>query len=500
MKSSLFLKLAPFLCFSLTVFGQSLVGNIIYGEAASDHEGYRISISSDGSIIALGSPFHVDSGHVRVFQFDNGTNMWVQLGANIDGSLTGDAAGASVSLSADGSRVAIGARGNDGNGDSSGQVRVFEYDMGTDSWNVLGNELFGEAAGDWFGISVALSSDGNVMAAGAIYNDNVPSNSGQVRVFQYDMGTNMWNQKGSDINGQANGDNMGGAVSLSSNGNIVAIGSIYNDAGGSNAGQVLVFEYDMGSNSWNPLGNRINGDNSSDRSGHSVSLSSDGKTVAIGTPFNSGGGNTSGQVRVLRYDMGSNMWLKLGSDIYGNIGDQAGYSVSLSSSGNIVAIGANYDSTAGYRSGRASVYQYNQGSNSWNLAGSDINGEAASDQSGYCVSLSSDGNRLAVGSYDNDGNGANSGDVRIFDMSGVLATERFIQSNFNLFPNPTQDKFTIVLKEGMELEKVSLYNNLGQFLFSSFEYSVDIKSLSRGLYFAEIVTEQGKATKKLVVK
>ena len=47
----------------------------------------------------------------------------------------------------------------------------------------------------------------------------------------------------------------------------------------------------------------------------------------------------------------------------------------------------------------------------------DIDGEVAGDESGYGVSLSSDGNRLAVGALNNDGSGTDSGHVRVYDLS-----------------------------------------------------------------------------------
>ena len=46
--------------------------------------------------------------------------------------------------------------------------------------------------------------------------------------------------------------------------------------------------------------------------------------------------------------------------------------------------------------------------------GSDIDGEAAGDWSGYSVSLSSNGSRVAIGAYENDGNGNDSGHVRVY--------------------------------------------------------------------------------------
>jgi len=51
--------------------------------------------------------------------------------------------------------------------------------------------------------------------------------------------------------------------------------------------------------------------------------------------------------------------------------------------------------------------------------GDDIDGEAANDQSGYSVSLSSDGTRVAIGAPFNDGNGSNSGHVRVYEYSGT---------------------------------------------------------------------------------
>ena len=61
---------------------------------------------------------------------------WSQLGADIDGEATNDYSGNSVSLSSDGTKVAIGAYLNDGNGSSSGHVRVYEYS--SSSWSQLG--------------------------------------------------------------------------------------------------------------------------------------------------------------------------------------------------------------------------------------------------------------------------------------------------------------------------------------------------------------------------
>ena len=66
-----------------------------------------------------------NSGHTRVFEY-NGTD-WAQLGGDVDGEAAGDRSGRSVALSADGTRLAVGAYVNSGvNGDSSGHARVYD--------------------------------------------------------------------------------------------------------------------------------------------------------------------------------------------------------------------------------------------------------------------------------------------------------------------------------------------------------------------------------------
>ena len=68
----------------------------------------------------------------------------------------------------------------------------------------LGSDINGEAAGDYSGCSVSMSSDGTIVAIGAPYNDGNGSNSGHVRVYQYSGGS--WSQLGTDINGEAAND------------------------------------------------------------------------------------------------------------------------------------------------------------------------------------------------------------------------------------------------------------------------------------------------------
>ncbi|MFN5603502.1 MAG: hypothetical protein ACK49V_03005, partial [Actinomycetes bacterium] len=170
----------------------SQIGAEINGETGGDQSGYSVAMSADGSRVAIGAINNdgtgSNAGHVRVYTLTN--NAWTQIGGDINGENVSDQSGFSVAMSADGSRVAIGANKSDGNGSDSGHVRV--YTLTNNAWTQTGGDIDGEAAGDWSGYPVAMSADGSRVAIGAIYNDGTGSNAGHVRV--YTLTNNAWTQ------------------------------------------------------------------------------------------------------------------------------------------------------------------------------------------------------------------------------------------------------------------------------------------------------------------
>ena len=100
----------------------------------------------------------------------------------------------------------------------------------------MGSEINGKATGDIAAI-VSLSAAGDRLAVGAP--DETTNTAGRVFIYEYSGGD--WIQLASDIDGEAPGDLSGGSVSLSSTGDRVAIGAIYNDSGGDDAGHVRVY-------------------------------------------------------------------------------------------------------------------------------------------------------------------------------------------------------------------------------------------------------------------
>jgi hypothetical protein len=400
--------------FSTKIFSSwQQIGSDIDGESNYNNGGWSVSFSANGNTLAIGAAANdsngINSGHVRVYDWNS--TEWVKRGQDIDGEADWDNTGHSVSISADGNTVAIGAPYNDGNDSNSGHVRV--YDWNSNAWVKRGEDIDGEAAEDYSGYSVSISANGNIVAIGAFGNDQNGSNRGHVRVYYWN--STAWVKRGEDIDGEAISDESGFSVSIAADGNTVAIGARYN---GNGSGHVRV--YDWNSNAWVKRGQDIDGEAEWDNSGSSVSISADGNTVAIGAKDNDGNGNASGHVRV--YDWNSNAWVKRGQDIDGEAADDySGRSVSISADGNTVAIGASNNAGNGNNSGHVRVYDWN--STAWIKRGLDIDGEAISDESGFSVSLSADGNTVAIGAWLNDGNGSDSGHVRVYrsDVNSILS-------------------------------------------------------------------------------
>jgi len=372
------------------------LGSDIDGEASSEM-GRAVSLSADGTVVAIGAPF--DAGQVRIYQYSNGS--WSQLGLAIAGEADGDQSGFSVSLSSDGTTVAIGAPLNGGNGESSGHVRVYEWNGS--AWVQKGGDIDGEVANDKSGHSVSLSADGTEVAIGAP--DGGSSGAGYVRIYQWNG--SVWVQKGGDIDGEVANDKLGYSVSLSADGTEVAIGAINHDPTDSYAGTVRIYQWN--GSVWVQVGSDIDGDEVGNKFGHSVSLSADGTEVAIGAP--DGGLSGAGHVRV--YEWNGSGWVQKGGDIDGEAQyDLFGYSVSLSADSSVLAIGAkSHDNFAG----SVRIYKYSNGS--WSQVGSDIDGEAANNGSGHSLSLSADGTRVAIGAPFNS---SSAGHVRIYSITESL--------------------------------------------------------------------------------
>ncbi len=482
-------------CFTV-VYGQvwTQVGQDIDGEANGDKSGYSVSLSKDGLVVASGSIENDDSGgnagHVRIYENVAGT--WTQVGQDIDGEAVGDKSGYSISLNSDGSIVAIGATGNDGNGGfDNGHVRIYENIAGT--WTQIGQDIDGENGLDQFGNSVELSADGSIVAIGGFFNDDNGGNAGHVRIYENIAGA--WTQIGEDIDGEASGDEFGTSLSISTDGSIVAIGAPFNDGSGSNAGHVRVYENIAGT--WTQIGEDIDGEAVEDKSGYSMSLNGNGSIVAIGAIGNDGNGEfDNGHVRI--YENIAGTWTQVGQDINGEAAENNfGYSVSLSSDGSVVASGAIYNYDNGIEAGHVRIYENTAGT--WTQVGEDIDGEVMSDKSGNAISLSSDGLNVAIGAYLNDGNGNNSGHVRVYKrLNTVVGFQALQQKEIYVYPNPTQGIINLEFSDE-NIKEITVVDVTGKQLIKvQRDKQIDLSNLNAGIYFVKVLTENELLTSKVI--
>ena len=314
----------------------------------------------------------------------------------------------------------------------------------------LGETINGDSSTSNFGQTLSSNLDGTIVVVGAPNYSQVDLlNIGQVNVYKYDE-NNGWTQLGQSINGTTENEKLGESISLSLDGNFIAVGS-------PNTGNVKV--YDLINNNWVQSLSDIIG-NSDDNFGKSLSLGADGTIIAIGAPNS----NNKGCVKVfklikylvnieLTLDFTPGEWdyeiswlikdsdenivkesqnypdrittdtnlltetfsLKegeytfVGNDSWGDGWNRASITIKDTNTNEVYLDNFTFTSGRTYET----TFIINDESNDvWTQLGSDIEGEAIGDKFGNSVSLSGDGNILVVGAPYNE----NKGEVKVYQL------------------------------------------------------------------------------------
>jgi len=313
-------------------------GNRINGTENKVRLGSSVSISGDGKSVAVGS---LDERHLDVFKSEAG--VWKSIGGNIvstSESIDIESSKIDVSLSYDGTKVAVGIPQ-----ENEAAVYVLKTNG---NWGRLGGSITSENDDIDFGSSVSISSDGEFVAVGS---PNSNGKKGMVMVMTYE--DYAWIEVGKPIIGEVEGDMVGTSISLSDDGNVLAIGCPNHEMDNVKTGHVHIYKKSNtnGVYSWDLYGDEImDTSGSGSEFGSSIDLSGDGTTVAIGAPQSNDGHGTA---QVYRYLAAEEKWLMIG-DINGRMNEESGASVSISSDGSIVAIGANRFK----KKGAVRVYEY----------------------------------------------------------------------------------------------------------------------------------------------
>ena len=419
-------------------FGQSWtqIGTDIDGQQEGDEFGFSVDLSADGTRVIVGARLHAletdFAGQVAVYK--RAGNQWIPMGNAIDGTQSMIEFGYSVVISDDGNRIAVGAPKADPFGIDKGSVRVFEWI--NNQWIQLGESIDGSFVFDQAGQSVALSADGNRIAIGAHLNDGSGPNRGHVRVF--DFINNNWVQMGADVDGENTSGQSGWSVRLSADGVVMAIGAISNNENGLISGQVRVYEFNgVG---WVQMGSDLNGLTAGDRLGWSIDLSQDGSHLAIGAPQNIESSDAPGYVKV--YEFTGNEWSLLSPPLRGQQpNEEFGSAVRLNAEGTKIAIGAPGHKFDGDEQGVVRIYELIGGS--WTEVASPLYGEATGDLFGAALAFNAEGNSVAIGAIRNSGETNNAGHVRVFEAGFLGTAEINFEEIIQIFPNPTTSYFSI---------------------------------------------------------
>lgn len=353
-----------------------------------------------------------------VYVEDLTTPLWRQIGNEID-SVFSSKTITSTAMNGDGTIFIAGVA-------ASNEVKVFKYTEETNldgtwkngSWSQMGNTLTGTGN---FGQSVSINKKGNVIAIGA---PNTTNNTGGTKLNAGSFETYFWN--GSDwssLNGASNHDadqNVGYSVSLNDEGNkILAGGPGITDTSGTLKG--TVFYYEHNGQSWS--GQQLIGSTMAvgDQWGYSVKISGDGYTFAISGP---GKNSNAGNVHIFRFEGSTLRELDDPLLFSGSSGDQSGYKISLNKNGNILAISAPFDDDNATDSGEVRVYRISGLGGTWTQLGTSIKGNNEGENVAEYLDLNASGNILAIGTkqYDGEGNwnlNDNRGIVRVYKFDTV---------------------------------------------------------------------------------
>ena len=435
---------------------------------AEDGFGSRIALSADGHTLAIGAAAEEsgatgidgdesdnsahDCGAVYVFRY-SGSAWHQEAYLKASNAEAYDTFGWSLSLSADGNTLAVGAPGERGNatginGDESnndewdsGAAYVFRFSE--TAWR---QEAYIKASNtDWghrFGSAVALSADANTLAVGAPDEasnavgidgnqlDTSARGAGAVYVFRYAGST--WGQqayvKASNTDAW---DGFGIALALSADGNTLAVGAKWEDSnavgvGGDPfdnsavaSGAVYVFGYS--GSAWTQQAYlKASNAEAGDTFGVSLALSADGETLAVGANRESSGATgvggdpfddsatRSGAAYVFRHS--GSAWSQEAYVKASNTGAEDGFGtrVALSSDGNTLAVGAQGESSNATGIGgdeldnsalnSGAVYVLRRSASTWTQhAYVKASNTEAGDEFGVPLALSADGSELVAG-------------------------------------------------------------------------------------------------------
>lgn len=411
---------------------------------------YQLGVSDNGGKIIAGSPQKGTTGNAILF--DDGTVSastdlpmlpWggikgrdvfsvvtVDLGegwnwtetalVGSDISASSDYCGADSAMSGDGSIIVAGSNKEFG---SNKRGKVYVFENGTQvaeltASDAVSTDLFG-------GAGIAVSNDGNTIAVGAHRWDyGIYTDGGAIYVYEKPIGG--WanateDARLSDSTQARDYDLAGSNISISGDGSTVVAASHAGTASLANPGAGIVYVRPGAAGTWanstTPTATLTRSTRASSEDVHSVAISQDGSTIAVG--FSSADVNRTNNGVVCIYDKPGGGWANATEDHVLQPGALAssshyfGWAVSLSSDGTyMAAVSRGGEDGLGY----STAYLFSTNGTTW-TEDAVLSMEDQADQYSESVAITSDGSRVIAGAslWDLDGTTTNCGCIYVWD-------------------------------------------------------------------------------------
>jgi hypothetical protein len=394
---------------------------LLASDAASNDEfGISVALSADGNTAIVGAYLEGTSPNTTngaAYVFTRSGSTWTEQQKLLaSDAASGDYFGYSVALSADGNTAIVGAFLEDTSPNTNnGAAYVFTRSGSTwtQQQKLLANDV---ASNDYFGVSVDLSADGNTAIVGA-YLEDTPPNTDNGAAYVFTRSGSTWTQQQKLLaSDAASNDEFGISVALSADGNTAIVGarsedtSPYNDSG-------AAYVFTRSGSTWTEQQKLLASDAAAAvYFGISVALSADGNTAIVGAYFESTAPNIVNGAAYVFTRSGST-WTQQQKLLARDAAslDLFGVSVALSSDGDIALIGASReDSSPNTDNGAA--YVFTRSGSTWAQQQKLLASDAASNEEfGISVALSADGNTAIVGArFEDTAPSSNNGAAYIF--------------------------------------------------------------------------------------
>lgn len=336
--------------------------------AVGDRFGASVALGEDSALI--GAPLKDEGGLFdsgSAYMFARSGSTWSQQ-QKLTASDASDASEFGSSVALDGDSALIGASGEEHAGILSGAAYVFT--RSGSSWSEQTKLTASDAAaGDLFGLSVALSAD--TALVGARWDDDDGFQSGSAYVFTR-LGSIWSPQAKLTASDAAAGDNFGSSVAL--DGETSLIGAWHDSDGGSDSGSAYVFT--RSGSTWNEQQKLTASDAAADHLfGSSVALAQD--VALIGAHGDDDGGPNSGSAYV--FTRSGSAWGEQHKLSASDVADNDEFGLSVALDGDTTLIGAYKDDDAGTDSGSAYINRFECGftgaivPNRWTMIGTPCN-------------------------------------------------------------------------------------------------------------------------------